>query len=195
MRCEDRSTLPEIIEEYPDEVPCPARATHGRSRAVYGVFTAINTFEHVLKGLATEMRDLFSLPPFKQSSFSGESYCQFEMLGMLILIHPAEVDRDPEIMDYPYCFDLQVSFADHELDTDDMEYRLQPYYAELLSFQLGIDTAYHEKQKVDRSWKIRYHFCSKNPKWNRSILYGESGWQPAVLRSTPSPWHSMRPMF
>jgi glucose-6-phosphate 1-dehydrogenase len=151
--------------------------------------------EKSLQQLATEMRDLFSLPPFKQSSFSGESYCQFEMLGLLILIHPAEEDRDLEVMDYPYCFDMQVSFADHELDTDDMEYRLQPYYAELLSFQLGIDTAYHEKQKVDHAWKIRYHFCSKNPKWNRSILYGEPGWQPAVLRSTPSPWRSMRPMF
>ena len=151
--------------------------------------------EKSLQQFASEMRDLFSLPPFKQSSFSGESYCQFEMLGLLILIHPAEEDRDLEVMDYPYCFDMQVSFADHELDTDDMEYRLQPYYAELLSFQLGIDTAYHEKQKVDRAWKIRYHFCSKNPKWNRSILYGEPGWQPAVLRSTPSPWRSMRPMF
>ena len=142
--------------------------------------------EKSLQQLATEMRDLFSLPPFKQSSFSGESYCQFEMLGLLILIHPAEQEEgDPEVMDYPYCFDMQMSFADHELDTDDMEYRLQPYYAELLSYQLGIDTAYREKQKVDRSWKVRYHFCSKNPKWNRSILYGEPGC--SLLFSDPLP--------
>src|SRR5260221_7713767 len=126
--------------------------------------------EKSLQQLASEMRDLFSLPPFKQSSFSGEPYCQFETLGLLMLIHPAEQeDDDPEVIDYPYCFDMQMSFADHELDTDDMEYRLQPYYAELLSFQLGIDTAYHEKQKVGHSWQIRYHFCSKNLKWNGNI--------------------------
>ena len=95
-----------------------------------------------LQQLATEIRDLFSLPPFRQNSLSGEPYCQFEMLGMLILIHRAdEEDREPEVMDYPYCFDLQMSFADHELDTDSMEYRLQPYYAQMLSFQLGFDTA------------------------------------------------------
>jgi hypothetical protein len=152
--------------------------------------------EKSLQQLASEMRDLFSLPPFKQSSFSGEPYCQFEMLGLLMLIHPAEQeDDDPEVIDYPYCFDMQMSFADHELDTDDMEYRLQPYYAELLSFQLGIDTAYHEKQKVGHSWRIRYHFCSKNLKWNGNILYGEPGWQPAILRAAPSPWRSMRPAF
>ncbi len=140
--------------------------------------------EKSLQQLASEMRDLFSLPPFKQSSFSGEPYCQFETLGLLMLIHPAEQeDDDPEVIDYPYCFDMQMSFAD------------QPYYAELLSFQLGIDTAYHEKQKVGHSWRIRYHFCSKNLKWNGNILFGEPGWQPAILRAAPSPWRSMRSMF
>src|ERR1700726_4521642 len=119
----------------------------------------INT-DKPLQQLATEIRSLFSLPPF--SPFSGEPYCQFEMLGMLVLIHRAdEEDRDPEVIDYPYCFDLQMSFVDHELNTDDMEYRLQPYYAQLLSFQLGLNTAYHEKQKVDQRWQIRYHFCAK----------------------------------
>src|SRR6266481_621353 len=106
-----------------------------------------------LQQLTAEIRNLFSLPPFRQNSSSGEQYCQFEMLGMLILIHRADEedrDRDPEVMDYPYCFDLQMSFADHELDTDSMEYRLQPYYAQLLSFQLGLEIAYHEKQKADR---------------------------------------------
>ena len=72
--------------------------------------------EKSLQQLATDIRNLFSLPPFQQNSFSGEEYCQFEMLGMLILIHRAEEeDCDPEVMDYPYCFDLQMSFADHEL--------------------------------------------------------------------------------
>jgi len=149
-----------------------------------------------LAQLATEIRTLFSLPPFQQGAFSGESYCQFEMLGMLILVHRAEEeDRDPEVTHYSYCFDLQMAFADHELDTDDMEYRLQPYFAELLSFQMGLDTAYHEKQKTGRAWQIRYHFCSKNPKWNRTILYGEPDWEPAVTKSAPSPWRSMHPVF
>jgi hypothetical protein len=146
--------------------------------------------------LATEIRNLFSLPPFKQHSFSGDSYCQFEVLGMLILIHPAdEEDRDPEVMHYPYCFDLQMSFVDHDLDTDSMEYRLQPYFAQLLCFHLGLDTAYHEKQKVERAWHIRYRFCSRNPKWNANILYGESGWEPAIIETAPSPWRTMHPVF
>lgn len=149
-----------------------------------------------LQQLATEIRTLFALPPFKQDSFAGDPYCQFEMLGMLVLIHKAdEEDRDLEVMDYPYCFDLQMSFVDHDLDTDDMEYRLQPYYAQLLSFHLGIDTAFHEKQKIGRHWQIRYQFYRKNPKWDGSILYGEPGWQPAVLVDTPSPWRGMHPVF
>ncbi len=149
-----------------------------------------------LQQLATEIRNLFSLPPFRQNSFSGQPYCQFEMLGMLILVHWAEEeDRNPEVIDYPYCFDLQMAFADHELDTDSMEYCLQPYYAQLLSFQLGVDTAFHEKQKSDRAWKIRYRFCCKNPKWDGTVLYGEPGWEPAVIEGRPSPWRSMHPVF
>ena len=152
--------------------------------------------EKTLEQLASEICDLFSLPSFKRGSSSGESYCQFEVLGLLILIHRAdEEDRDPEVMHYPYCFDLQMAFTDHTLNTDDMEYSLQPYYAELLCFQLGLDTAYHEKQKANRAWKMRYHFCSKNPRWSEHILYGESGWEPAVLKSPPSPWRSMQPVF
>jgi hypothetical protein len=146
--------------------------------------------------LSTEIRNLFSLPPFRQDTFSGEPYCQFEMLGMLILIHLAdEEDRDPEVMHYPYCFDLQMAFADHELDTDSMEYNLQPYFAQLLSFRLGLDTAYHEKRKVNDKWHIRYRFCSKNTQWNASILYGEPGWQPAVIEAPPSSWRTMHPVF
>ena len=74
-----------------------------------------------LQQLATEIRDLLSLPSFKQDSFAGEPYCQFEMLGTLVLIHRAdEEDRDPEVMDYPYCFDLQMSFVDHELSCENL---------------------------------------------------------------------------
>ena len=149
-----------------------------------------------LQQLASEICNLFSLPPYRQISFSNEPYYQFEMLGLLVLLHRAdEEDRDPEVMDFNYCFDLQMSFTDHELDTDTVEYNLQPYYAQLLSFQLGLDTAYHEKQKTDRAWKIRYHFCRKNPKWNESILFGEPGWEPAVIQMQPSSWRSMHPVF
>ena len=151
--------------------------------------------EKSLQQLATEMRNLFSLPLFRQNPFSGEPYCQFEMLGMLILIQQAEEqERDPEVKDYPYSFVLQLSFADHELNTDDMEYRLQPYYAQLLSFKLGLDTAYQERHKIERSWKIRYHFCCKNPRWNGSVLYGEPGWEPAVIESPPRPWRALLPL-
>ncbi|MHB8598246.1 MAG: hypothetical protein ACYDER_15695 [Ktedonobacteraceae bacterium] len=149
-----------------------------------------------LQQLANEMGKLFSLPPYRQEDFAGEPYCQFEMLGLLVLIHRAdEEDRDPEVMDYPYCFDLQMSFADHELNTDDMEYRLQPYYALLLSFQLGLETAYHEKRKVEGKWQIRYRFFSKNPRWDGSTLYGEPGWEPAVKESEPGDWRHMFPVF
>ena len=152
--------------------------------------------EKSLQQLATEIRDLFSLPPFKEHAFSGEPYCQFDMLGMLILIHFAdEEDREPEVMHYPYSFDMQASFTDHTLDTDEMEYRLQPYYAQLLTFRLGLDTAYHEKQRVGHHWQMRYNFLRKNPKWNENILYGEEGWEPAVLVAQPSAWRSMLPVF
>lgn len=152
--------------------------------------------EKSLAQLATEIRNLFSLPPFKQSFLSGESYYQFELLGMLVLIHQAdEEEREPEVMHYSYCFDLQLTFTEHELDTDTLEYALQPYFAQLLSFRLGLDTAFHEKQKADRSWHIRYRFYSKNPRWNPDILYGEPGWQPAVIEGTPGPWRKMQPVF
>ncbi len=98
-------------------------------------------------------------------------------------------------MHYPCCFDLQLSFTEHELNTDALEYSLQPYFAQLLSFRLGLETAFHEKQKADRAWHIRYRFYSKNPRWNPDILYGEPGWQPAVIEGTPSPWRSMHPVF
>src|SRR5260370_39669796 len=88
-----------------------------------------------------------------------------------------------------------MSFADHELDTDSMEYNLQPYYAQLLSFRLGVDTAYHEKQRDGQAWKIRYQYCRKNPKWNGSILYGQPGWEPADIKKSPGLWRSMQPVF
>src|SRR5258708_7382866 len=149
-----------------------------------------------LQQLATEIRNLFSLPPFRQNTFSGEPYCQFVILGMNILIHLAEDEaRDLEVINYLYCFDLQMSFTDHKLDTDYMKYTLQPYFAQLLSFQLDVETAYHEKKKVSRAWQKCYHYCRKNPKWNGSILYGEPGWQPAVIQMPSSPWRSMQPVF
>ena len=149
-----------------------------------------------LQQLATEIRDLFSLPPFKLDSFVDEPYCQFEMLGMLVLIRRSEEgERDPEVMQYPYCFDLQMSFIDHELDTDTMEYALQPYYAQLLAFRLGVETACHEKKRIGQHWQVRYCFYYKNPKWNPDILYGEQGWEPAVLAAPPGPWRSMHPVF
>ena len=152
--------------------------------------------EKSLQQLTSEIRTIFSLPPFRQNSFAGEPYCQFEMLGMLILIHRTEEeDCDPEVLHYPYCFYLQMAFADHEMNTDYMEYILQPYYAQLLSFKLGLDTAYHEKKKIDNKWYIRYHFYRKNPQWNESILYGEPGWEPAVIESPSSAWRTMHPVF
>jgi len=149
-----------------------------------------------LQQLATEIREIFSLPPFKQHTLTGESYYQFEMLGMSLLIHQAdEEDHDPEVINYPYSLDLQVSFTDHQLDTDTMVYSMQPYYAQLLAFHLDIKTAYHERQKVGQRWQIRYNYCCKNPKWNELILYGEEGWEPAVLVAPPSPWRTRYPAF
>ena len=149
-----------------------------------------------LHQLASEVRALLSLPPFQETSFSGDSYCQFDMLGMLILIHPVdEEDRDPEVKHYAYSFDLQMSFGEHELDTDDVEYRLQPYYAQLLCFHLGVETAYHEKQNGIRGWQMRYHFCRKNPRWNSAVLFGEDGWEAAVTEAPPSPWRSIHHLF
>lgn len=149
-----------------------------------------------LQQLATEIRDLFALPPFSQHAFSGEPYCQFEMLGMLVLIHVADPEeQDAEVIEYPYRFDLQLSFTDHNLDVDELEYRLQPYYAQLLAFRLNIQTACYEKQKIGPHWQIRYNYYRKNPHWKEGILFGEEGWQPAVVTGTPSAWRTMRPMF
>ncbi len=153
----------------------------------------INT-DKSLHQLATEIRKLLSLPPFQGTP--GESYCQFEMLGMTLLVHQVdEEDREPEVKRYAYSLDLQMSFSDHELDTDTMEYHLQPYYAQLLSFYLGVETAYREQKKGERTWQVRYHFCRKNRQWNGTILFGETGWQPAVFEATPGPWRNMLPLF
>ena len=147
-----------------------------------------------LSHLATEIREAFSLPPFKLDLHAQEPYYQFEMLGMLVFIRKtAEEDRDPEVSNYPYSFDLQMSFLDHELDTDAMEYHLQAYYAQLLAFQLNIETACYEKKKIGPHWQIRYCFYRKNSKWNGSILFGEPGWEPAVSSSPPGPWRTIRP--
>lgn len=152
--------------------------------------------EKSLSQLATEICQLLSLPSFQEDALAGEPYYQFEVFGMSILLHPIDMeDREPEVMTYPYSLDIHYSFLEHNLDTDDLEYRLQPYYAQLLSFHLGLDTAHFEKQKVDRKWQIRYHFYSKNPRWNPNILYGEPGWQPAVTVDSLTPWRFMHSIF
>src|SRR5260370_15047400 len=118
------------------------------------------------------------------------------MLGMSLLINQLEdEEREPEVKHYPYSFDLQMSFSEHELDTDSMVYRLQPYYAQLLCFHLGVETAYREKQKGERGWQVRYRFCRKNPKWNSNVLFGEPGWEPAVIEAPPSHWRSTHLVF
>ncbi|HTI13603.1 MAG TPA: hypothetical protein VL461_03400 [Dictyobacter sp.] len=147
-----------------------------------------------LQQLATEIRDLFSLPPFQLNTYADEPYCQFDMLGMLLLIQQTNIeDREPEVKNYSYGFDLQFSFTEHELDTDNVEYNLQPYYAQLLALRLGVETAFYEKKKIGQHWQIRYRFYRKNPDWNDTILFGEPGWSPAVLTEAPGPWRSLLP--
>jgi hypothetical protein len=112
---------------------------------------------------------------------------------MQVLVHwVEEEDRAPEVMDHAYSLDMQMSFTEHELDTDTVEYLLQPYYAQLLAFHLGVETAWCEKQKVGSHWQVRYCYYCKNPRWNKDILYGETGWEPAVKAKTPSSWRLMR---
>lgn len=147
-----------------------------------------------LQQLANEVRNALSLSPFSLDTMAESPYCQFDMMGMLILLRWADEDeRDPEVANYPYCFDLHFSFTDHELDTDAMEYQLQPYYAQLLAFRLNVETACNEKKRVGPHWQVRYCYYRKNPNWDGSILFGEEGWQPAVLSLSPSNWRTMRP--
>jgi hypothetical protein len=149
-----------------------------------------------LQQLAIEIRDLLSLPPFKLDSSSEVPYCQFEMLEMCILLHKSEIEeRDPEVKDFPYAFDLQLSFEDLELDIDTIAYTLQPYYAQLLAFRLGVETACFEKKKMGPHWQIRYCFYRRNPRWNENILYGEPGWEPAVQVSVLGTWRTVQHLF
>jgi hypothetical protein len=149
-----------------------------------------------LEQLATEIRDLLSLPPFKLDAFGTEHYYQFDMLGMFLLLRWSEEDeRDPEVRDYPYVFDLQMSFEDHELDTDAMAYSLQPYYAQLLAFRLGVETACHEKKRIGPHWQVRYCCYCKNPRWTGNVLYGEDGWEPAVLVGVCGKWRTVKRLF
>jgi hypothetical protein len=145
--------------------------------------------------LTSEIQQLLSLPSFTQEASEGEPYCQFEMFGMQVFIHRTdEEERDPEVGDFPYRLDLQMAFTEHTLDTDTLEYDLQPYYAQLLAFHLDIDTAYHEKHKVGPHWQIHYRYCHKNPRWTGSLLFGETGWEPAIIVTPPTPWRTVRPM-
>jgi hypothetical protein len=149
-----------------------------------------------LPQLATEICQILSLPPFHEATLGDESYCQFEMLGMLILVHFVdEEDRAPETLQYPYAFDLQMSFSELALDTDSLEMSLQPYFAQLLSARLGLDTAYQELQQGPTGWQVRHRYFRRNPRWQSDILYGEKGWEPAVVESTPSAWRLANPFF
>jgi hypothetical protein len=142
-----------------------------------------------LRQVASEMCKLLALPPFTLHSLSGEPYYQFEMFGILALLRPLEEDeRDPEVCEFPYCLNLQMSFGEHELDTDALEYKLQPYYAQMLAFHLNLETAYQERQKAGAHWQIRYQICRKNPRWSGTLLYGEPGWEPAISLSSPRAW-------
>ncbi len=147
-----------------------------------------------LQEIAREMQELLSLPPFTQNAFAGEPYCQFEMMGMHILIQfTDEEDRDPEVKQYPFRFDMHLSLMDLDLDADAIEYGLQPYYAQLLAGRLGFETACLEKQRAGRHWQIRYRFYCKNPQWDESRLFGEEGWKPPILVTTPSRWRVVVP--
>ena len=42
--------------------------------------------------LATEIRDLLSLPPFKIDAYADDPYSQFDMLGMFIMLRRSEED-------------------------------------------------------------------------------------------------------
>lgn len=152
--------------------------------------------EKPLQQLASELASILSLPPYQHETFGNETYYQFELLGMLLLVHCADEEgQDPEVIHYPYCLDLQMTFTDCELDTDEVEYAMQPYYAQLLSFKLEVDTAHHERQKVDSRWQIRYRFYKRNPQWTGSILYGEPGWKPAVIDAHTSNWRFIQPVL
>lgn len=152
--------------------------------------------EKTLQQLAAEIRDLFSLPPYKLDPQVEEPYCQFEMLGMLLFIRRSdEENRDPEVREYAYCLDLQLSFTESELDTDTLEYSLQPYYAQLLAFRLGLETACYEKKQIGQHWQIRYRYYARNGRWNGDLLFGEEGYTSAIQEGTPSTWRSVYTLF
>jgi hypothetical protein len=118
------------------------------------------------------------------------------MLGMILFIRPYdEESRDPEVRDYSYCLDLQLSFIESDLDTDAVEYSLQPYYAQLLAFRLNIETACYEKRQIGQHWQIRYRYYAKNERWKGDLLFGEEGYAPAIKEKTPSAWRSMHTLF
>lgn len=152
--------------------------------------------ERSVQQLAAEIRDALSLPPFSLDAFAEEPYCQFDMFGMQIMLHYTDQEMcDPEVKQYAYSFDLQMSFTEHELNTDDLEHNLQPYFAQLLAFRLGFETAYRERKKVGPHWQVRYCHCTRNPHWDGTILFGEPGWEPAVTSLPSGPWRTMRSPF
>lgn len=145
--------------------------------------------------LAIEIQKLLALPPFSIAHSADTSYYQFEMFGWLVFLHALEEDeRASEVRDFPYSFSLQAAFQDH-IDTDLLVDRLLPYYAQLLSFHLDVETAAQEKQKLGPHWQVRYAFYRKNPHWQEHILFGEEGWQPAVQQIATTPWRAMHPFW
>ncbi|RDJ93501.1 hypothetical protein B4Q13_21485, partial [Lacticaseibacillus rhamnosus] len=80
---------------------------------------------------------------------------------------------------------LLRGYRDHVDTQIKFRHRQDHTYAELLCFQLGLETAYHEKQKADRAWKIRYHCCSKNPRWDHASLPRDLAAQSGRERECP----------
>ncbi len=74
-----------------------------------------------LQQLATEIRNLFSLPPFRQNSFSGEPYCQFEMIGMLILIHRENPGSSVMPVEEEYLSEIQRFYRGRVVIGHDLE--------------------------------------------------------------------------
>ena len=152
--------------------------------------------DKTLQQLAAEIRDLFALPPYTFDSHTEEPYCQFEMLGMLLFVRQSdEESQDQEVRDYPYCLDMQLSFTEWNSDNDQLEYNLQPYYAQLLAFRLGVDTACYEKKRIGERWKIHYHYYTRNTDWSADRLFDEPGYVPAIQEEAPSDWRPMHTLL
>src|SRR5579875_2991279 len=87
-------------------------------RSICMSFQVFIKTEKSLHQLASEIGTHLSLPPFKRQRTRDALYYQFEMLGMLVILHYLEEeDRAPEVLNYPYVFTLELTFTEHDLDT------------------------------------------------------------------------------